>query len=172
MTQATVSIVRPEEAHAEFGKLADRRRRLLEREADLIQRGGQAQAQGRVDLTDRLGAELRSIRAELDGLQLDFTATEFDAKEASRARLLADKNYRGLVKLAAEALAARLALWVPLSQAIAQAGAVGVLVTAMPVGVLAELAEARTWTQKQVQDGVLDAASLPAPLAVLVGVTS
>lgn len=114
MTQATVSIVRPEEAHAEFGKLADRRRRLLEREADLIQRGGQAQAQGRVDLTDRLGAELRSIRAELDGLQLDFTATEFDAKEASRARLLADKNYRGLVKLAAEALAARLALWVPL----------------------------------------------------------
>jgi len=169
MTQGTVTITRPEEACVEFGKLAAKRRQLVEKEASLIVTGEMAHNRGESEKETHIARDLAALRAELAGVQGDYPILEIAAKEGARERLLADSGYRRLVGAAADALAERLAPWVQLDAVTHEAAEHGVKVAPLPGGVLIELAEGRRWLARQVAAGVLDAASLPAPLTALLG---
>lgn len=166
---STIAIPQPETVDSAFGKLAGRRRRLLEKQADLIVRGAKAQNDGRSEEYSALGRELVTAERELGSVQVDFHITELDAREVARRRLSEQPEYRSLVARCAADLGERLGPWLELKQVVTEAGEHGIRMPPVPGTIAAEITLARQWLRSQVVTGALSLGDVPLELRALCG---
>ena len=170
MSQSLVVIPRAETVDPEFAKLRTRRNQLNARLESLVREGEKAQAAGQTPACDRIRAEAKVAESELAAIQSGYKVAEMDASATAREHLLADKVYQKLVAACAVALAARLEPFLRLQAVHTEAGGLGVRVAGLPAFIRDEMTQGRAWCRHQVLVGVLDAASLPAPLKTLLEV--
>jgi len=165
---ATISIPNPATVHKPLATAIERRRKLLDEEADLRRRYDKATHDGAMPSNDHgLVSRADANSKELMGASTDIAIEKQTARGLARAALESDKSFQSLVAETAEALAVRVKALVAYEQVRLEAGRAGVSIMPLPASAGRELADARSWVREAKGRGMLDAALSPSVRALL-----